>query len=360
MVITEIRNRNEAESFIELLKNTSISYSTERPFSVHFFFFTTGLEIEESKLILESIVELDKVSGSHIACHIFVDKIKTSIFETLSGIYERKPIEGRDFTLTQIEGLCNNESLNHMQLDKLEPADLTNATEHIARGLGISEKLPCILIFDSTEMLLSDELTILEFPDTRKDLSTLLRKFLGIIQSNSEIFRKNTEILDEINNLFDKQKAIRTKRGAPTEHKMKVLNNFFKKEFNSLEDGLKESNRIRKKILNNDTIQKEQFGLVVQSKFASRGKNSAEEVKKLLAKVKKDGDEMDSELATVNHRISELKSSLKFSESVSKIFRKDKLLNKYTDTVKTSMADIIKTGIKELGKPSFWLKILGP
>lgn len=397
MVITEIRNRHEAESFIELLKNTSISNSTERPFSAHFFFFTTGLEIEESKLILESIVELDKVSGSYIACHLFVDKLKTSIFETLSGIYERKPIEGRDFTLKQIEGLCNNESLNHIELGELEPSDLTNATEHIARGLGISDKLPCILIFDSTEMLNSDKITIIEFPDSRKDLSNILRKFLGLIQANKESFKKNTEILDEINDLFEKQKKIRTKRGAPLEIKLKILNQLFDKNFDSLQDGLKESQRVSKKIFNDNNSAKEQLGLVIQSKLVSWDNSQSSTIKQLrkelentfgiemetyiegqegnsgqiqklhdlllqnfISKVKHESEKLDSELAEIDGRIDKLKSELDFTDSVSKIFRKDRLMSKYTETVKTSMTDIIKAGIKELGKPSFWLEIFGP
>lgn len=396
MVITEIRNRQEAESFIELLKNTSISNSTERPFSAHFFFFTTGLEIEESKLILESIVELDKVSGSYIACHLFVDKLKTSIFETLSGIYEQKPIEDRDFTLKQIEGLCNNKSLNHIELDELEPSDLTNATEHIARGLGISDKLPCILIFDSTEMLISDKLTIIEFPESRKDLSNLLRKFLGLIQTNKETFQKNTETLDEINDLFDKRKRIRVKRGAPLEIKLKILNEFFDKDFNSPRDGLKESYRVSKKIFNDNNSSKEQLALVIQSKLVSRDnsltstidqlrkelentfgitmetfievqeKNMGQiqrlhdvVVQKFLSKVIQEAEKIDSELVKIDEHINKLKSKLDFTDSASKIFRNDRLISKYTETVKTSMTDIIKAGIKELGKPSFWLKIFG-
>jgi len=398
MVITEIQNKDEAEIFINSLKHFRESLVTDKPYAVHMLFLVTGLEIESANLLLDALKEIDKVSGAYIACHIFIDRIEIPIYETLTGTYTRKPIKNNKLSVNQIEGICSKGELDHVQMKKLKATNLTYANELVAKQLGIVDKVPCVVIFDSVEVVAKGQYSIISFPKDRIELSKMLRGILGIIGGGNA--KNNSLILDSIHNLYDKKKNLKTKLGAPLAHKKEVLKKVLSNISSNLSSAKFELNRVSKKLSINHGLDDKKLNILVDSifitskseiesisedklslllldynnyvyhsisedeindtienKLLSLKKSINIEIENVLKKIEIDHNLIQDEIAKVQLDLDSQINNLKQCSSIVGAIRRNKFLTTSITTGKESISDLLKSSIKDLAKPTFWIKL---
>jgi hypothetical protein len=399
MIITELRNKKEAQAFLSALNGASNTVATERPYAAHLVFLVTGLELDQANMLLEALHDLDAVTGPYVACHVFVDRIKTEANIRLVGFPEQRN-EEQEFTIRQIEGLCNNNSLNHIELEDLAASDLTSASEQIARTLGIVEKLPCILVFDACEMASSGEFEILPFPNDINELSKLVRKLVSIVAALEGKFREYSCILESLHILYEQRIKLRTELGAPISHKLKVLNPILDNLVINPSLGFRELKRVRKSVgiyvdfsesqiaclnnisepslcvaereeeLNEDYLKelanlvKNEFELCSERVLNVRTRSDLTKLREIVIEgicqgiVDKD-TEINQALESIDKKIIIQRELLTGGASLSSSIRKDVRIGMTKKAAASVLGTILKSGLSDVAKPSFWLKILG-
>jgi hypothetical protein len=396
MVITELQNRRQALEFLNALRGVSGSLPTERSYAAHIVFLVSSLEIAEAKLLLENLIELDEISGPYVACHVLVDCLGVNINETLVGIYQDKP-EKRMLSVAQIEGLCANKRLNHIELEDIEPGLLTFPVEVIARNLGIVGRVPCVLLLEAPEVVSKGEVTVLDFPRDSNALSRLIREVVGPLVDEKGKFHDVARALEDLHDLFDQRQALRTSLGAPWQVKREIVSAavdaaiedpdswrgslrraaqaigdsvfLSPKETSYLHDLHRESKLSANGLLAPSTkLLADRFASTfdtgVEAEKQSLQVKTLEELKALVIHAVLDQVEMRDvlvreKLSAINGQISAHLSVVRQGPSLVRHVSAKKTRVKSKALVEALGKEGLRAGLKDVAKPSFWMKLLG-
>ena len=402
MVITELQNKQQVEAFLSALRGSTTSVVTQRPYAAHLLFLVTGLELAQATLLLELLSEIDVVSGPYLACHVFVDRIRTPTYVQLLGIHGPKA-EVTDLTVRQAEGLVQGGSLNHVELADLGAKSLTSSTELVARALGLVGQVPCIAVMDAGEISSSGKMSILPFPSNREEMGALIRRLVGLIASGESVLRQCGEVLETIHDLFDQRMRLLKQRGAPTEHKLRLLAPLLKALPDDPEQVVRSLRRIRRVVgdcvvvsdreakclhqispmeierlrsgglLSAESLQQgiqslvSEFGIqtgrcmvTVEDMVAELPELRAMAVQIIVQRVSDEGARTELAIHECEKQIVGQRELLRSEATLTKLLEKEARAMRWTliqSNVTATAAGTLKVGLSELAKPSFWLKI---
>jgi hypothetical protein len=405
MVITELTDRRAAAAFAQALTMGSAGGATERPYAAHVVFLATGLDISHATALLQAVRDVDVVTGPYLAAHMVVDKIRVATRRRLIGLPDRWD-EHLELCPRQIEGLVQHQELNHMQLEDLAPTALTAASSDLARDLGVIDKLPCVVVLDAREISTSGEMLVVPFPPNGQDLAKLIHSLVNAVLGSKGELQKCASALERIHALFEERQRLLSQRGAPIARKLPVLKTILLNLSDDATQALRDLKRVRAIVGQREILSDRQIRSLtlitdpVLSEARANGTLTAEVAKERALAIREafeivteretgldvgdyvtelrqlhgvaiarvldltatQDDAISAAVRRCEQEIIAQRDLLRSDVSVAKLIANDAAKERWSvirKDVRTIAQSALKTGLSDVAKPSFWLKIFG-
>lgn len=188
MYFVQLANESEVGAYRRLLEGPALTLPWGRPFLGYLFFLVDGFERPKLELILENAREIDAVTGSKIAACVLVSKIPVALR------YSDRPLsEESSVSWLTLRELIQKTELGHNRFHMLEgidgqEPDFARPAYWFAEAFGVTDKMPCIVGFDSLQTEGSASFYTLRFPETQKELGSVLRALVhGLSGTGAEV-----------------------------------------------------------------------------------------------------------------------------------------------------------------------------
>lgn len=201
-----IENSSQALELVSRLQNEKKPLG--RLYFGYLIFLATELDQEAASALLESYNGLDSLTGPYLAGILCIDKIKAKLKGRLIGFDKSDKERIESLTPSHLAFLAQKGNCTHIDLDppQWQLRSITRSTDHVARVLGLTGKMPCIAIFDYK---CQAEAEIVELPKEKELLVSFTRELIDELAQFKDCDKEVISVLETTSDIYSKLENIR-------------------------------------------------------------------------------------------------------------------------------------------------------
>lgn len=196
MYYFEIKDREAAHALVRSFHEHR--QLPARPFAAYLFFLATALDGDRLAKLYEVLPGLDSLTGPYIAGLVFVNRVSVDLRNLREPKVDSVPVSPGRLSYFLAKGECDQNDLwdpafplverdrkaGRSDLDaRIVEEDHSRANDRVAEALGVTERLPCVVVIDHAH---EGEIEVLEIPDDLDRLVRALRSIVSRLTSPSD------------------------------------------------------------------------------------------------------------------------------------------------------------------------------